>query len=149
MMKNRQDGQSIETRHKPIADPDGWVDDDRYFKKMRIRLIAGLIAIFVLPHALFTIYFHIQFTTSLKKTDKLNIAALSESQGNTIDLSRPGLMRDQQNRGVVNVAALAAEIKTRVADQLTGDKFTSAEFAVQMIEAPGEFTFTPQYRSTS
>ena len=70
-------------------------------------------------------------------------------QSNTIDLSQPGLMRDQQHKGVINVAALAAEIKTRVADQLTDNKFTSAEFAVQMIEAPGEFTFKPQYRSKS
>jgi len=59
---------------------------DSYFKQMRIRLIIGLMAIFILPHALFTLYFHIQFTVSLKKTDKLNLAALSESQGNTIDL---------------------------------------------------------------
>ncbi len=57
-----------------------------YFKQMRVRLITGLILLFVLPHALFTLYFHIQFTSSLKKTDKLNLAALSESQGNTIDL---------------------------------------------------------------
>ena len=85
-MNNRRDGKSFETRHKPIAGTDGLMGDDRYFKKMRIRLIAGLMAIFILPHALFTIYFHIQFTASLKKTDKLNIAALSESQGNTIDL---------------------------------------------------------------
>lgn len=84
-MKTRRD-KTVETRKKHVADPSGSLVDDRYFNKMRIRLIAGLIAIFILPHALFTVYFHIQFTASLKKTDKLNIAALSESQGNTIDL---------------------------------------------------------------
>jgi two-component system NtrC family sensor kinase len=42
--------------------------------------------IFILPHALFSIYFHVQFTSSLKKADMLNLAALSESQRNTIDL---------------------------------------------------------------
>lgn len=57
-----------------------------YFKQMRVRLVIWLIALSILPHALFTLYFHIQFTTSLKKADKLNLAALSESQGNTIDL---------------------------------------------------------------
>jgi hypothetical protein len=66
-------------------------------------------------------------------------------QGNSIDLSQNKLMRDQENKGVINVAALAAKIKEGVADQLTKGKFTSAEFAVQMIEAPGEFTFKPQY----
>jgi two-component system NtrC family sensor kinase len=58
----------------------------KYFKQMRIRLITGLMVIFILPHALFTLYFHIQFTSSLKKADMLNLAALSESQRNTIDL---------------------------------------------------------------
>jgi hypothetical protein len=28
---------------------------------------------------------------------------------------------------------------------LTKGKFTSAEFGVEMIEAPGEFTFKPQF----
>ena len=66
-------------------------------------------------------------------------------QGNVIDLSQNKLMRDQKNMGVINIAALAAKIKEGVADQLTEGKFTSAEFAVQMIEAPGEFTFQPQF----
>ena len=58
----------------------------KYFSKMRFRLVVGLVTIFLLPHALFSIYFHIQFTWSLKKADTLNLAALSESQRNTIDL---------------------------------------------------------------
>jgi len=64
----------------------GIKDTGAYFKQMRARLVIWLIALSILPHALFTLYFHIQFTTSLKKADKLNLAALSESQGNTIDL---------------------------------------------------------------
>lgn len=80
----------------PSATPDSKLDnldaaDDRkdisrYFKQLRVRLLAGLIGIFILPHALFTLYFHIQFTTGLKESGKLNLVALSESQGNTIDL---------------------------------------------------------------
>jgi hypothetical protein len=66
-------------------------------------------------------------------------------QGKVIDLSQNNLMRDQENKGVINIAALAAKIKAGVADQLRDGKFTAAEFAVQMIEAPGEFTFQPQY----
>ncbi len=58
----------------------------KYFKQLRVRLLAGLIGIFILPHALFTLYFHIQFTSGLKESGKLNLVALSESQGNTIDL---------------------------------------------------------------
>ena len=58
----------------------------KYFRKLRYRLVVGLVAIFIIPHALFTTYFHIQFTSSLKKADILNLAALSESQRNTIDL---------------------------------------------------------------
>lgn len=73
-------------------------------------------------------------------------------QGSTINLSQNNLMRDQKNKGVINIAALAAEMKDLLAnsDQLTDQdgvgKFTSAEFAVQMIEAPGEFTFQPRYQ---
>ena len=58
----------------------------KYFRKLRYRLVIGLVAVFIIPHALFSIYFHIQFTSSLKKADILNLAALSESQRNTIDL---------------------------------------------------------------
>ena len=58
----------------------------KYFRQMKYRLIVGLMTIFILPHALFSIYFHMQFTSSLKKADILNLAALSESQRNTIDL---------------------------------------------------------------
>jgi len=85
VMKTRNEGEAVENKEGTVAAPGGSLED-RYFKKMRIRLIAGLIAIFIVPHALFTLYFHIQFTDSLTKTDKLNLAALSESQGNTIDL---------------------------------------------------------------
>jgi two-component system NtrC family sensor kinase len=58
----------------------------KYFSQMRYRLVIGLMTIFILPHALFSIYFHMQFTSSLKKADILNLTALSESQRNTIDL---------------------------------------------------------------
>ena len=67
-------------------------------------------------------------------------------QEHTIDLSRDGLMRDQKNKGVINIGALAAGMKEQLSalDELHDDMFTSAEFAVEMIEAPGEFTFIPK-----
>jgi len=67
-------------------------------------------------------------------------------QEHTIDLSRDGLMRDQKHPGVINIGALAARMKAQLSalEELHGDTFTSAEFAVEMIEAPGEFSFIPQ-----
>jgi hypothetical protein len=68
--------------------------------------------------------------------------------GKVIDLSAEGLMRDSANKGVVKVAAMAKRIRQELEQsnpvQLLQNKFTSAEFAVEMIEAPGEFTFTPK-----
>jgi len=68
-------------------------------------------------------------------------------QGEVIDLSKQDLMREQKNKGVIKIAALAAQMKQKLEtpelDQLREGKFTSAEFAVEMIEAPGEFTFIP------
>jgi hypothetical protein len=59
-----------------------------------------------------------------------------------IDLSKGCLIRCKR---VVAVGCLAEEMKRRLSDQsqLRNETFTSAEFGVQMIEAPGEFTFKP------
>jgi hypothetical protein len=64
------------------------------------------------------------------------------SQQDVIDLAAKNLTRVQAQKGVIKVAALAAEIKSQLAamDEFK-DRFTSAEFAAEMIEAPGEFTF--------
>lgn len=64
-------------------------------------------------------------------------------QREAVVLSGDNLVRDQRYRGVINVGALAAEMKRRLSalGQLRADRFTSAEFAVEMIEAAGEFTF--------
>jgi len=69
-----------------MNDPDDPVRIQRYFKQLRTRLIIGLMACFLLPFAVLSAYFHFQFTSALKKTGKLSLAALSESQRNTIDL---------------------------------------------------------------
>lgn len=67
-------------------------------------------------------------------------------QDHTIDLSKDGLMRDQKEKGVINIGALATRMKAQLSalSELRDDTFTSAEFAVEMIEAPGQFTFLPK-----
>ena len=86
------------------------------------------------------------FTKTLRNLGYKNLAGAGEIfQGKDIDLAAKKLMRDQVQQGVINVAALAAEMKSQLKDlgELEEEKFTSAEFAVEMIEAAGEFTFTP------
>ena len=60
------------------------------------------------------------------------------------------LMRDQ-NKRVIKMCDLAENIKTELLkeDQLKDGKFTSAEFAVEMIEAAGEFTFQTNIKTPS
>jgi len=57
-----------------------------HFKQLQTRLILGLVLGFLLPNAFLASYFHFEFTHTLKKTAMLNLAAVAESQKNTIDL---------------------------------------------------------------
>ncbi|ACN16871.1 two-component sensory box histidine kinase/response regulator [Desulforapulum autotrophicum HRM2] len=57
-----------------------------YFNRLKIRLGLGVLACFIIPHVLLSVYFHCQFTTALKKTGKINIEALAKSQRNIVDL---------------------------------------------------------------
>ena len=57
-----------------------------HFKQLQTRLVLGLVLGFLLPNALLSAYFHFQFTHTLKESAKLNLAAVAESQKNTIDL---------------------------------------------------------------
>lgn len=58
----------------------------RHFKQLQTRLTLGLVVVFLLPSALLSFYFHVQFTHTLKKSAMLNLAAVAESQKNTLDL---------------------------------------------------------------
>jgi hypothetical protein len=60
-----------------------------------------------------------------------------------IDLAKDKLLRDQDYKGVIKVTDLANKIRSLLSaqGQLEDGRFTSAEFAVEMIEAAGEFTF--------
>lgn len=86
----------------------------------------------------------------LKTLRKIGYKSLADAgeilQNHTISLDAKGLMRTPQEApGVINIAALAAEMQTQLKSlgELK-ERFTSAEFAVEMIEAAGEFTFIPK-----
>lgn len=58
----------------------------QHFRKLKTRLILGLVLGFLLPNVLLSAYFHYQFTYTLKNTAKLNLEAVAESQKSTMDL---------------------------------------------------------------
>lgn len=57
-----------------------------YFAQLQTRLVVGLVVCFIIPNAVLSAYFHFQFTHTLKRSGMSNLAAVSESQRNTIDL---------------------------------------------------------------
>jgi two-component system NtrC family sensor kinase len=57
-----------------------------YFRQLEYRFQVGLLLAFLIPFALLSAYFHFQFHFTLKETGKLNLAAIAESQRNTVDL---------------------------------------------------------------
>ena len=68
------------------TDPDKQVDLKAYFIKLERKFLLGLMAAFLVPLILLSAYFHYQFHMTLKETGKLNLAAIAESQRNTVDL---------------------------------------------------------------
>ena len=57
-----------------------------YFKKLCLNLKIGFVLAFVTPLVVLSFYFHFQFNNTLKESGKLHLAALAESQRNTVDL---------------------------------------------------------------
>ena len=57
-----------------------------YFRQLERRFQVGLLLAFLIPFASLSAYFHFQFHVTLKETGKLNLAAIAESQRNTVDL---------------------------------------------------------------
>ena len=85
------------------------------------------------------------FIKTLRKLGFHGSAGKGEvSETNVIDLTAKGLMRKGSPQGVINVAGVAAQMKSQLSNELLEGKFTSAEFAVEMIEAAGQFTFIPK-----
>jgi hypothetical protein len=81
------------------------------------------------------------FTKTLRKLGYKDPASAGKILEETIDLSQADVLRDQKQSGVLKIGVLAALMEKKLKDELSNGKFTSAEFAVEMIEAPGEFTF--------
>jgi hypothetical protein len=82
------------------------------------------------------------FKKTLRQLGYRDLQNAGEILDVTIDLSQNHLMRDQAKR-VIDIKALAGQMKTQLSalEELKDNTFTSAEFAVEMIEAAGEFTF--------
>ena len=66
--------------------PDQAMDIHTYFHQLERRFQIGLLLAFLIPLTCLSIYFHFQFHVTLKETGKLNLAAIAESQRNTVDL---------------------------------------------------------------
>lgn len=62
------------------------LDTNTYFRKLKYWLRIGVLVAFVIPFAALSVYFHFQFTSTMKESAKLNLVAISESQRNTVDL---------------------------------------------------------------
>ena len=78
---------STENSRPDAGDPQGSdTAAERHSARVRLRIrLAFLAAFLVLPVAL-SAYFYVQFDSTLKESGKLHLAALAESQRNTIDL---------------------------------------------------------------
>lgn len=71
----------------PASDLFGKVTDLKaYYRQLERRFILGGLIAFLVPLALLSAYFHYQFHVTLKETGQLNLAAIAESQRNTVDL---------------------------------------------------------------
>lgn len=57
-----------------------------HFDQLERKFQYGLVVAFFIPLVALSIYLQLQFDASLKKTGKLNLAAIAESQRNTVDL---------------------------------------------------------------
>lgn len=124
-------------------------------KDVMLGLFNGIIAQLVIRQPQEGLHFGLTrkqsaITKTLRELGYKNPARAGESlQDKTIDLSSGNLMRDIKRR-VINVKELAGRMKEELSksgdlrpDNKKPNNFTSAEFAVEMIEAAGEFTYLP------
>ena len=65
--------------------PAGLSTED-YYRRLRRRLRVGLLLAYLVPLLVLSLYFHFQFNLTLKKSGKMHLVTLAESQRNTIDL---------------------------------------------------------------
>ncbi len=74
----------------PIADG-GYIYADakarkRYFRRLKRVLQIGLLIAYLIPITILTLYFNYKFDNSLRESARLHLAAVAESQRNTISL---------------------------------------------------------------
>lgn len=61
-------------------------DTGEYFRRLRKKLRVSLLAAYLFPLAILSFYFHFQFDMTMKRSGKLQLVSLAESQRNTVDL---------------------------------------------------------------
>ncbi|MEW6203501.1 MAG: ATP-binding protein [bacterium] len=87
---SRQNNDSADKKQElPKQDAAGQAsaaDTELYYRRLRQRLHLGLLAAYMVPLVILSLYFHLQFNYTLKKSGKIHLITLAESQRNTIDL---------------------------------------------------------------
>lgn len=58
----------------------------RYFRRLKHGLQIGFLIAYLIPITLLTVYFDYKFNTNVRESSKLHLAAVAESQRNTVDL---------------------------------------------------------------
>lgn len=66
--------------------PTAATETQEYYRRLKRRLKAGFLTAFLVPLAILSIYFHLQFNLNLKDAGKTQLMILAENQRNTIDL---------------------------------------------------------------
>lgn len=61
-------------------------DTKEYFRRLRGKVRVSLLAAYLIPLAILSIYFHFHFDATLKRGGKVQLSSLAESQRNTVDL---------------------------------------------------------------
>ncbi len=84
--KNTDREKDLDSQFPVRREPDTGANIRSYFRQLKLRLIIGLLIAFVVPFGALSLYFHFQFSFTLKESAKLNLVAVSESQRNTVDL---------------------------------------------------------------
>ncbi len=85
-MIGKKNGAMISAQNKQKQKANADMALTTYFRQLERRFRWGLVLAFLLPLAALSAYFHFQFHLSLKETGRLNLAAIAESQRNTVDL---------------------------------------------------------------
>lgn len=84
-MSSEKGRPSVNTHIDPAVAEKVAVTHD-YFRRLRRRVQAGILAALLLPLALLSVYFHVQFNINMKSYSKQHLISLAESERNIINL---------------------------------------------------------------